>query len=74
VINKKPELVVGDMVIVYIRPKYPPTKSEVPVVRSVVVKSVGLTNSVWTYNFDTEDSFRYSEVEYVLRKGKWKSA
>lgn len=70
-IAEKPKLVVGDIAIVYIRQL---KSNDIPNIRSVEVKSVGLTNAVWTFNHGTEDWFTYSQVEYVLRKGKWKNA
>lgn len=61
-----PELVIGDVVIVYVRRK---DKFNVT---SIVVNSVARNASVWEYNYDTPDAFHYSDVEYILRRGKWK--
>jgi hypothetical protein len=74
-IAEKPKFVVGDTVIVYIRRPSPRTAEELtrPSVKTVTIESIGLTGSVWTYNYDTDEPFTAWEVEYVLQWGRWKS-
>ena len=73
-IAEKPKLVVGDVVIVYIRRVGPPTGDTPIVIKSKTVTSVGIMSDTWVFNHDTEEMFTYSEVEYILRKGKWRRA
>ncbi len=73
-IAQAPALQVGDVVIAYVRQAGPPRTGERPDVRSITVKTIGLTGMVWTYNWGTDDEFRYNDVEYVLRNGRWKRA
>lgn len=64
--DKSPELMLGDKVIVYIR-----SRKEKSVV-STTVTSIAKNNAVWEYNYDTPDPFFYYDVQFIEVKGKWK--
>jgi len=74
-ITEKPKLVIGDIVIVYISRIGLPQEDEIhnPRIMSKTVTSIGFASSMWVFNYDTEP-FCYDNVDYILRKGKWKHA